>query len=129
MSNGIGGGDSEREVKKILERRGWVVLRVAGSGTEQGDSCDLVAMKGKQTLLVEVKTYSNEDEVVDCIEDMLQLRRMREKINDCHSIFAHRKKWNRTWYYEDSEQGAIDPSDDHDGLEDFLIHIENDRVR
>jgi len=47
------GQDYERELKSILEARGFFVLRSAGSY-----SADIIALKGGVTLLIEVKSSS-----------------------------------------------------------------------
>lgn len=119
-------GSYEREVRDILYDEGWEVYRVAGSGTESGDSCDIVAMKDTLTLLIEVKNYRSGSGNVDCVEDMLQLRRQREKIDNCLTVFVHREIGGGTWYYEDSEMGLIDPDEEYGKFRDFVRHVENE---
>jgi Holliday junction resolvase len=52
----IKGSRRERELLEQLQRMGYVVHRVAGSGLHGGAACDLVAVKDGKAFFIEVKS-------------------------------------------------------------------------
>lgn len=59
MSGPPSGDNYEREFERRLWNEGWASFRVAGSGTVDHASADLVAIKNNRTLILEVKSFNS----------------------------------------------------------------------
>lgn len=79
MSQYRKGANAERRLEKRLWKEGWATFRVAGSGTVNHASADLVAIKRGDILVFEVKTA--EDYPVQ-IHEYDQLEKLEERIGE-----------------------------------------------
>jgi Holliday junction resolvase len=119
----INGSDGERELAKRLEDEGWAVVRVAGSGSAQRASCDLVAINHSAILFIECKTYKDGERTINVGDDMAQLEELKDRVRplgvgeirrDERFVVALKEDGAIAWYYVDSESDPIVRPDDVD---------------
>lgn len=127
MKNGSNG---ERQLANRLDDEGWAVFRVAGSGSAQRPAADLVAVNEEAILVIECKTYKDENKRINVRADVQQLvdlsAMMGRSYNDDnsreeHFIIALKRDGSSVWYYTDAiKQHYITPSQHDDYLTDLL---------
>lgn len=74
------GASLENEVANRLSENGYAVIRAAGSGTADRDSCDVIAVNEEQILLIECKTYKTPGEDVIGHDDYTQMEEIRVRV-------------------------------------------------
>lgn len=72
------GANAERELMHYLHEKGFSVIRSAGSGKIRLPTPDLVALRGKRTLAIEVKNW-NKKYLSISFEQMSELKEFSEK--------------------------------------------------
>ena len=96
------GDRRERELRDVLNERGFVVIRAAGSGSAPGfDLPDLLVGDGLNMWAVEVKAWNPKKKNTRYLdsEEADALRRMSEKFfPDCEARVGVRLDRNTTWF-------------------------------
>ena len=87
------GASLENDVANRLNDNGYAVVRTAGSGTADRDSCDVIAVNEEEILLIECKTYQVPGENIISTDDHTQMIGMKKEIEkddtpsaDCRDI-------------------------------------------
>jgi Holliday junction resolvase len=120
--------DANAEYKLVdrLWDEDWAVVRSAGSGTTQKDSCDIVAVKDGRTVFFEVKGVSEEKLPIAVSDDSSQLRELVERSlgesgGNIEAYFAIYVKQVGKWYYRHYRNTVIPEVVEMDKLYKVLI--------
>ena len=93
MKAKIKGSNAEREMQRMLSEKGYVVMRIAGSGSSRFPACDLIAAKDNIIFVIEVKS-SIRNRVYIKKRQMEELEYLARKFNAVLNIVAKMKgKW------------------------------------
>ena len=100
------GANAERELIHLFWSNGWVSVRVAGSGSMQYPSPDVLASNGKRILAIECKTSKNDSKYIDKAQiDDLKIFASDFKAEPWVGI-----RFARTdWYFLKPEEAEITP--------------------
>jgi len=74
------GASLENDVANRLSDNGYAVIRAAGSGTADRDSCDVIAVNDEEILLIECKTYKTPGNNVVGHNDHTQMEEIRVRV-------------------------------------------------
>lgn len=86
----------ERMLRDRLEDEGWYAERVAGSGSKQGNSADVIAIKKQRVLIFEVKSFKAENLPIDVSDDNIQLGAISSR-SGFDTWFALYEKGSKQW--------------------------------
>jgi len=102
MPNSPKGSRRERELLDFLTKQGYVVHRVAGSGTKDSAICDLVAIKNGIAEMIEVKSRKK---VFYTKEHTPQFQTLIEAASKCGAKATLAVKLNyKKWQFFDLHQ-------------------------
>jgi Holliday junction resolvase len=82
------GAGYERELLELLKKKGFAVVRVAGSGRARMEQPDLIASNGKKTLGIECKYSSTKYKTIKK-EEVNSLLKFCEEFG-CTAVLAYR---------------------------------------
>jgi len=90
------GADAERRLIKLLRKRGYECVRVAGSGRARFEQPDILASNGGRVICIECK-FVNKDVLYVSKEEIDALKRFATRFG-CEPMLAvqFRRKW-RFW--------------------------------
>lgn len=74
------GASLENDVANRLTENGYAVVRAAGSGTADRDSCDVMAVDRDVILLLECKTYAETGTNVVGASDRRQMKELKSRV-------------------------------------------------
>ncbi len=111
------GANAERELIKVLDGRGFAVLRVAGSGVNPIPSPDVVALKGGKIFAVECKARKGDYLAIP-------IKNMVDEINWSRvagaEFFVGWKVPHKGWFFLKPEQFRITDKNYMVSLEEVL---------
>lgn len=116
MSGPPRGDTYERDLRDRLTEAGWAATRAAGSGTWEGDSADIVAVRDGEVLIIEMKSTHKDFESIDVRSDDEQLKRLHEKASrrdgdDVRTGYVVYVKHLGRWFFVPYGRDSITPED------------------
>lgn len=104
MAQSVKGSRRERELLGLLQEKGFVVHRVAGSGVGEKAICDLVAVRDGKVFFYECKSRKK---YYYPHEDMEQLKSLKEAATRCGAVPMLALKLNhKEWKFFDLSAGV-----------------------
>jgi len=130
----VDGSKYERELERRLWNEGWASFRVAGSGTVNHPSADVVALKKNRALVFEVKSCVEKNLPLGVRDDREQLMELEARAEgaggheesfgegvDVMAVFAIRVKNDDAWYVYPGWANSIPPKRGLTGMYKLLM--------